>query len=147
MVSVAPHVIAHDVVVDHEAGAFGLGAENLEQPPSAEARVTGTDASGAGPPFRPPSVTLAVCTYRRPELYAKFAQSMSELEVPSDNDFRLIVADNNKENQREAYIGFAGCPSLPLAVRTRALTRLFERLQQGVISRAASAGRGHRLRR
>lgn len=67
--------------------------------------MTGKVGSGAEHSFRPRSVTLAVCTYRRPELFAKFVQSVLALDLPPDVDFRLVVADNNKESQREAYIG------------------------------------------
>ena len=56
-------------------------------------------------PFRPLSVTLAVCTYRRPVLLAQFIQSVAKIYVPADIDFYLVVADNNEESKREAYIG------------------------------------------
>ena len=50
------------------------------------------------------SVTLAVCTFRRPALFEKFVRSVDGLVVPAGIRFQLVVADNNAESHYELYI-------------------------------------------
>lgn len=50
------------------------------------------------------SATLMVCTYRRPQTFAKLIQSVAELEVPAGLTFSIVVADNNPESAWDSYI-------------------------------------------
>ena len=50
-------------------------------------------------------MTLGVCTFRRPRLFANFIQSVEKLAVPQELVFQLAVADNNPESQYDLYIG------------------------------------------
>lgn len=63
------------------------------------------DPSDSKPPFRPKSVTLMVCTYRREDLLPRFMKSVAALKVPRGVKLHLVLADNNPENQFDAYIG------------------------------------------
>jgi hypothetical protein len=53
-----------------------------------------------------------VCTYRRPQTFAKLIQSVAAQKLPLALDFSLVVADNNPESAWESYIGpaLAGLP-------------------------------------
>jgi len=53
------------------------------------------------------SLTLMVCTYRRPETFPKFIESVCRVRVPEGIRFHVAVADNNSSSQLEAYIGEA----------------------------------------
>lgn len=50
------------------------------------------------------SAALMVCTYRRPETFAKLMASVAALEVPAGLRLTIVVADNNPESQRAAYV-------------------------------------------
>jgi glycosyltransferase involved in cell wall biosynthesis len=61
------------------------------------------------------SLTLCVCTYRRPEFFTQFVRSVEALIVPADVTFHLAVADNNAESHYKLYIkdllGRLQCPA------------------------------------
>ena len=48
-----------------------------------------------------------VCTYRRPDVFPKFVDSICRVRVPDDIKFHVVVADNNASSQFDAYIGAA----------------------------------------
>ena len=50
------------------------------------------------------SAALLVCTYRRPQTFGKLIESVAALELPEGLAFELVIADNNPESAREAYI-------------------------------------------
>lgn len=50
------------------------------------------------------SAALMVCTYRRPETFAKLMASVAALELPSGLKLTIVVADNNPQCQRTAYV-------------------------------------------
>jgi len=52
-------------------------------------------------------VTLMVCTYRRPEHFPRFVDSVARLKMPAGISFHLAVADNNPESHYDRYIGAA----------------------------------------
>jgi Glycosyl transferase family 2 len=60
-----------------------------------------SDKCGAGPIA---SVTLCVCTCRRPEFFSQFTRSLETLIVPSVVTFNLSVSDNNIVSHYELYI-------------------------------------------
>src|SRR6476660_7169252 len=60
-----------------------------------------SDKCGAGPIT---SVTLCVCTCRRPEFFSQFTRSLETLIVPSVVTFHLSVSDNNIVSHYELYI-------------------------------------------
>lgn len=51
------------------------------------------------------SAVLLVCTYRRPQTFAKLLQSVMALQLPEGLRFRVVVADNNPESAWDSYIG------------------------------------------
>lgn len=53
------------------------------------------------------SVTVMVCTYRRPEALPRFLESAAKLDIPAGITFHLCVADNNPESHYDRYIGAA----------------------------------------
>ncbi len=65
---------------------------------------------GAGRPIA--SAALMVCTYRRPETFAKLMASVAALQLPAALGLTIIVADNNAQSQREGYVepGLRGVP-------------------------------------
>ncbi len=58
------------------------------------------------------SAALLVCTYRRPESFAKLIETAAALEIPEGLAFALVVADNNPKPAWEAYVrtAVAGLP-------------------------------------
>ena len=60
-----------------------------------------SDKCGAGPIT---SVTLCVCTCRRPGFFSQFTRSLETLIVPSVVTFHLSVSDNNIVSHYELYI-------------------------------------------
>jgi glycosyltransferase involved in cell wall biosynthesis len=60
-----------------------------------------SEKCGAGPIA---SVTLCVCTCRRPEFFSRFTRSLETLIVPSAVTFHLSVSDNNAVSHYELYI-------------------------------------------
>jgi len=65
------------------------------------AKSDNSEKCGAGPIA---SVTLCVCTSRRPELFSQFMRSLETLIVPSAVTFHLSVSDNNAVSHYESYI-------------------------------------------
>lgn len=53
------------------------------------------------------SLTLMVCTYRRPKLFARCMASIAELTVPDGFQFTIAAADNNPVAERDGYVGAA----------------------------------------
>ena len=51
------------------------------------------------------SAALLICTYKRPQAFAKLIESVARLIVPSGLAFEIVVADNNPEPAWDAYIG------------------------------------------
>jgi glycosyltransferase involved in cell wall biosynthesis len=60
---------------------------------------------GAGTHAR--SAALLVCTYKRPQTFAKLIESVRALELPEGLAFSLVVADNNPQSAWDAYIAEA----------------------------------------
>src|SRR5262245_39945827 len=50
------------------------------------------------------SAALLVCTYRRPDSFAKLMESVAALAVPEGLAFTIVVADNNPESAEDAYV-------------------------------------------
>jgi glycosyltransferase involved in cell wall biosynthesis len=50
------------------------------------------------------SAALMICTYRRPQAFAKLIETVGGLEAPAGLDFSIVVADNNRESAWESYI-------------------------------------------
>ncbi|MGE3916049.1 MAG: glycosyltransferase family 2 protein [Hyphomicrobiaceae bacterium] len=50
------------------------------------------------------SAALLVCTYRRPQTFAKLVESVARLDIPDGVAFEIVVADNNPESAWEAYV-------------------------------------------
>ena len=51
------------------------------------------------------SAALLICTYRRPQTFARLIQSVAALEVPSGLAVEVVVADNNPQSAWEDYVG------------------------------------------
>jgi len=64
--------------------------------------MPGAAVSPAGAPTG--SAALMICTYRRPQAFAKLVETIGGLEVPDGLDFSIVVADNNRESAWDAYI-------------------------------------------
>jgi len=65
------------------------------------AKSGNSEKRGTGPMT---SVTLCVCTSRRPEFFRQFMRSLETLIVPSGVAFHLSVTDNNAVSHYELYI-------------------------------------------
>lgn len=50
------------------------------------------------------SAALLVCTYKRPQTFAKLMQSVATLKRPAELAFCLVIADNNPESAWSSYI-------------------------------------------
>lgn len=50
------------------------------------------------------SAALLICTYRRPQTFARLIESVAALDVPASLAFELVVADNNPESAWDSYI-------------------------------------------
>ena len=50
------------------------------------------------------SAALLVCTYKRPQTFAKLIESVAALTIPPGVTFEVVVADNNPESHWEAYV-------------------------------------------
>jgi Glycosyl transferase family 2 len=50
------------------------------------------------------SAALLVCTYRRPQAFAKLMQSAAEMDIPAGLAFSIVVADNNPEAAWISYV-------------------------------------------
>ena len=57
-----------------------------------------------GPPKSIQSAALLICTYKRPETFARLIQSVASLEVPPDLSLAICIADNNAESCWDSYI-------------------------------------------
>ena len=62
------------------------------------------------------SAALLVCTYKRPQTFAKLIETVAALELPPGLAFEIVIADNNPESAWEAYVKPA-VAGLPLPVR------------------------------
>lgn len=58
------------------------------------------------------SAALLICTFKRPQTFAKLMQSVAGLAIPEGLAFEIVVADNNPESAWEAYVqpAVAGLP-------------------------------------
>ncbi|HRD75204.1 MAG TPA: glycosyltransferase, partial [Hyphomicrobiaceae bacterium] len=63
----------------------------------------------------PTSAALMVCTYRRPQAFAKLVATIATLDIPKGLAFSIVVADNNRESAWGSYIQ-APLASLPWPV-------------------------------
>jgi glycosyltransferase involved in cell wall biosynthesis len=50
------------------------------------------------------SAALLICTYRRPQTFAKLIESVAALMIPEGLTFEIVIADNNPESAWEDYI-------------------------------------------
>lgn len=64
------------------------------------------------------SLTLMICTYRRPVFFGRCIASVATVEVPPGFALTLVVADNNPVSERDGYVG-AALGQLPAGVATR----------------------------
>ena len=53
------------------------------------------------------SLTLMICTYRRPQFFARCLASVASLTVPDGFRLTVAVADNNPASERDGYVGAA----------------------------------------
>ncbi|MEC9367136.1 MAG: glycosyltransferase family A protein [Pseudomonadota bacterium] len=67
--------------------------------------MTGPDISRSYPEIS--SVTLMVCTYRRPDLLPRFLESVADVRIPTGISLHVAVADNNPRSHFDDYIGSA----------------------------------------
>lgn len=57
------------------------------------------------PPTAIRSAALLICTYKRPQTFARLIESVSRLDMPPGLAFEICVADNNADSAWESYIG------------------------------------------
>lgn len=50
------------------------------------------------------SAALLICTYRRPQTFAKLIESVAALTIPKGLRFEVVIADNNPDPAWEAYV-------------------------------------------
>jgi glycosyltransferase involved in cell wall biosynthesis len=50
------------------------------------------------------SAALLICTYRRPQTFAKLMESVAALTIPQGLAFEIVIADNNPESAWDAYV-------------------------------------------
>lgn len=53
------------------------------------------------------SLTVMVCTYRRPRLFARCMSSVAGLEIPDGFRLTVVAADNNPASERDGYVAAA----------------------------------------
>jgi|LNFM01.1.fsa_nt_gb glycosyltransferase involved in cell wall biosynthesis len=56
------------------------------------------------PAQRITSAALLVCTYRRPQTFARLMESVAALTIPPGLSFEIVIADNNPESAFETYV-------------------------------------------
>ena len=61
------------------------------------------------------SAALLVCTYKRPQTFAKLMDSVARLVIPDGLRFEIVIADNNPDSQWDAYVG-PGVSAVPWPV-------------------------------
>jgi glycosyltransferase involved in cell wall biosynthesis len=50
------------------------------------------------------SAALLICTYKRPQTFARLIESVGTLQIPDGLSFEIVVADNNPESAWDAYV-------------------------------------------
>ena len=58
------------------------------------------------------SAALLICTFKRPQTFARLMQSVAALAIPAGLAFEIVIADNNPESAWETYVApaVAGLP-------------------------------------
>ncbi len=50
------------------------------------------------------SAALLICTYKRPQTFARLIESVARLDIPAGLEFEICVADNNPVSAWESYV-------------------------------------------